>query len=89
MKLFRIGYNARTRRAKGWASASVKDCEVVALFAPGLSVCRMAGSLRKLADELQTLPDPNKSEPAPPVVRYTGTEEVQPAPRIERKRPAL
>lgn len=93
--LFRVGYNARTHRVKGWEADHIEDCDVVALFLPGLSIGRMAGSLRKLADAIEEYPDPNKAEQALPVVEYTANaayaanETVVPLPKHNRNKAAL
>jgi len=87
--MFRVAYNTRTHRAKDWSAARVDECEVVALFAPGLNVGRMAGALRLLAEALEKYPDPNGMTPSPPVARYAA-EEVQspnPNPRAGRIAP--
>lgn len=63
--MFRLGYNARTRRVKAWTSEHVADCEAVALFRPGMPRTRMASALRRIADAIEDMPDPNTLDGLP------------------------
>lgn len=89
---YRIGYSMRTHHVKSWTSPNVgRASDVIALARPGFSRERMAGALRRMADAIEEMPDPNRAETSLPAAHYTVGEpdEVAPLPKTRRNVAAL